>query len=171
MLTVPSTPSVGDGVAASWGATVAGDVSFLDGSAVTRVQATSFTTVVTSTGATEAVGCSQAVALTTGRRYRVTVAARTWAGTANNRGVIRVRYSTAALSTSSTQAGSDHTTTHSGAGGTQADTVFFFKEFVAPSTATYNIGLGCLTSTGTGNENIDGTAPYNTEVTVDDVGT
>jgi len=164
-MTVPVL-AVGDLFTAAVEDTMAGILNQL---LVYRVQATSFGTDLVSAGATEVVGYSQAVALTNGKRYRVTVRAFCSAATAGNTAELRVRYDTAAVTNTSTLADVGIRVVHSAAGGPGQFSEHFWVEFVAPSTATYNIAVGVATNSGTGNETIFGTAKA-TLITIEGVG-
>jgi len=145
-------------------------VNTLYSSATRRIQQTTFNTDLVSSGGTEVVGYSQAVALVSGGRYRVHFKGYMNGGTASNIGGVRVRFDTGTVTNTSTLAGSTGTINHASSGGAGRGTCAFFAEFVAPSTATYNIAVGVLTFSGTGNETILSTSIV-AEVTVDYVGT
>jgi hypothetical protein len=155
-------PTVGSKITAAWGSSVAGQLN-----TPFRAAGSTFSTDLVSSTTTEVVGYSQAVALTNGARYRV------WFkglmnGTAGNGSEVRIRYDTAAVTTASTLAGKgDFAFATTGTGG--RGTLFFFSEFVAPSTNTFNIAVGVATLVNANNTTILGTI-IATEVTIDQVG-
>jgi hypothetical protein len=157
-------PTVGSKITAAWGSSVAGQLN-----TPFRAAGSTFSTDLASSGVSEVVGYSQAVALTSGARYRVYFKGFMNAGAAATIGEVVVRYSTAALSTSSTLAGTPAMIYHATASTSGRGTLFFFSEFVAPSTNTFNIGVGVLVYNGTGPETILGSA-FATEITIDQVG-
>ena len=133
-----------------------------------RVDGDTFSTDLVSSGSTEVVGYSQPVALVSGGLYRVWFKGLMNAAASGNIGMIRVRYGTGTLSASSTLADQAQLP-HVAAGSVGRETLFFAAEFVAPTTDTYNIGVGVLTASGTGNETVVGSAVA-TKIWVDRVG-
>lgn len=169
-------PAAGDECFITAPTTVASPSKFIyDGTrwgpvGVTRVKQTTFSTDLVSSGLTEVVGYSQTANLVVGRRYRVYFKGYMNGGAANNTGGVRIRFDTAAVTTASTAAGTIGTLNHASLGSTGRGSLSFFAEFVAPTTATYNIAVGVVTFVGTAtNETILGTLVVS-EVTIDDVG-
>lgn len=127
---------------------------------------TSFASDLNSTGASEAVGYSAPYSLVSGRTYRVWVKLYASISVAGI-GQAVVRYSTAALSTASTAAGTVQIRMDV-AGGSGQQHAFGWVEFTAPSTATYNLGLGVRSSLGGGNFSALGTSDP-TSIRVEDI--
>lgn len=136
-----------------------------------RAGTTSFNTNLASSGTTEVVGYSQAVPVTAGRRYKVTVRAYVGVGSNGDGVVTCVRYNTAAVTNTSTKAGQDFVCRVAGNGAGNAVSAEYSREFVAASTTTLNVAIGVRTASGGGGLNstiFSGTIPC--EVAIEDVG-
>ena len=133
-----------------------------------RITGDTFSTDLVSSGSTEVVGYSQKVNLVSGGLYRVWFKGLMNAGATGNVGMVRIRYDTAALSVSSSLADQAQLP-HVASGTFGRETLFFAAEFTAPSSAEYNIGVGVLTASGTGNETIV-SSTTSTKIWVDRIG-
>lgn len=117
----------------------------------TRLLSGSFSTDLASGAAgAEAVGYSQSAALVSGQRYKVAVILLLNIGAAGVAGV-RVRFSTGTVTTSSTTAEPPSMQVPLATTGTAGRATCDFEfEITAPTTATYNIAVGLLTTSGSG---------------------
>lgn len=130
------------------------------------------TSDLASAGTTETMGYSQAINVTAGRRYKVTVRCFIGSAATSNAVVLSVRYSSGTVTNTSNQAGTSFTPVRgfvtTGSGG--AVSTEFSREFVATATATWNVAIGVRTAAGgSGNSTIFG-SQFATEIVIDDVG-
>jgi len=132
-----------------------------------RIVSSTFATDLTSAGLTEVVGYSQSVSLVSGRRYRVFFNAYMNGGVTAGQGRVQLRYDASTLTITSTAIGSVFGTITVST--SNAFSVFFFREFVASGTGSFNVGVGVRTASGAGNTVISGTV-IPAEITIDDVG-